>query len=330
MATIKDVAKLANVSPCTVSRVLRNKASVKEETRQRVLRSIKQLNYSPNLSARALKEGKTNTIACFIPHIQNLIYPILAIAIQSEAWNHGYSVLFCNTEESQQIEKDYVEKLKGNAVDGFMFATSLVGKKSKTILKLKSEGYPVVSIIRENDDTTNTFVSDNEHGGYLVAKYIAKKGYKNIATIYGSSKLSPYVLRTKGFFKGLDDVGLSIDPKMIWQCDCSKKSAVQHLLTQKLQDGYRPDIIFAQSDPIAIDAQIAITSFGLNVPDDIAIIGFDNVGYSENFNLTTVGQPFIQIATDATAHLIDIIEKRAPTVQPKKVYPVQIYERGST
>jgi LacI family transcriptional regulator len=329
MATLKDVAKLAGVSPCTVSRVLRRNIPVNEKTRQRVLESIEKLHYSPNLSARALKEGKTKTIGFFIPNLQNLIYPILAIAVQREAWKHGYSVIFCDTQESQKIEKEYVEKLQGNAVDGFIFSTSLVGKNSKTILNLKEKGYPVVSIIRENDVTTNTFVSDNRRGGYLAAKYLAEKGHEKIATVYGGPLLAPYIQRTEGFYKGLAEFGIEPGPDLVWQCDCAKKYEVQRLITQKLKEGYRPDAIFAQSDPIAIDVKIAITAFGLKVPQDIAVIGFDNVNYSENFDLTTVEQPFIQIANDATAHLIDILERRVAPVQPEKVYPVRIIERGS-
>ncbi|QAT48781.1 LacI family transcriptional regulator [Caproiciproducens sp. NJN-50] len=329
MVTLKDVAKLAGVSPCTVSRVLSRKAPVQEKTRQRVLESIKELNYFPNLSARALKEGKTKTIGFFIPNLQNLIYPILAVAIQAEAWKHGYSVIFCDTQESQKIEKEYVEKLKGTAVDGFIFSTSLVGKNSRTILSLKEEGYPVVSIMRDNDVTTNTFVSDNKYGGYLAARYLIEKGHRNIATVYGNPLLALYPQRTEGFYEGLARSGMEPNPDLAWQCDCKQKYEVQRLVAQKLKEGYRPDAIFAQSDPIAIDVKIAITSFGLKVPQDIAVIGFDNVGYSENFDLTTVEQPFIQIANDATAHLIDILEQRASPVQPEKVYPVRIIERGS-
>ncbi|MFV0497421.1 MAG: LacI family DNA-binding transcriptional regulator [Candidatus Fimivivens sp.] len=329
MATIRDVARVAGVSPSTVSRVLNDNVPVEIETRNKVLDSIQKLNYRPNMLAKALKEGKTKTIAFVIPNIENIIYPSLAIAVEVEARAHGYFVLFCDTQENQDREEEYVNRLKKNSVDGFLFATGLADRQSRTILKLNQENYPVVCLMRETGDARDAIVSDNEYGGYLGTSYLIEKGHRNIGVITGRSNIVLYKQRSAGYIKALQEHGISVNPDLIWQGVENGIEHAQTCVTQQLQAGNIPEAIFAQSDPLAFDAMIAISQFGLRVPDDISVLGFDNALYAKNYKLTTVEQPLHEMAKEATRRLIAIIEKRESMHRPPKIFSVRICERGS-
>ncbi len=329
MATIKDVAKLASVSPSTVSRTLSGKIPVNEKTKLRVLDSVKKLNYSPNTIAKALKECKTKTIAFVLPNIQNMIYPLLAMEVEQEARKHGYFVIFCDTQENQEREQEYIDKLKGSLVDGFLFATALVDDKSNAILKLKEENYPVVCIIRETNNTSNTLVSDNEYGGYLATNYLIDKGFKKIATVIGKTDISVYRDRTKGYLKALKEKGIEVDKNLMWKEIDKDLKSIQNKVLKNFKSGNIPDAIFAQSDPIAFEVLIAISRLGISVPKDVSVIGFDNISYASNFNLTTVEQPIHLMAIDAVKMLISIIENKMEINNLKKIYDVKIIERSS-
>ena len=147
MVTLRDVANRAGVSVSTVSRALNGKSVVDEKTRDWVVQCAKELHYQPNVIAKGLKEGKTKTIAFLIPNIENQIYPSLAIAVETEARRHGYFVVFCNTQEDQEREREYVRNLQNRFVDGFLFSTALGGEESRTILELRREGCPTVCLL---------------------------------------------------------------------------------------------------------------------------------------------------------------------------------------
>lgn len=327
MATIKDVAKHAGVSQSTVSRVLNNTVFVEPETKEKILNSIRELGYRPNMLAKALKEGKTKTIAFIIPNLENMIYPTLAITVEAEARKRGYFVLFCNTFEDAGRENDYINKLRGQAVDGFLFSTGLMGKESEIILQLKRENYPVVCLMRETDDPTDSFVSENEAGGYMAARYLLEKGHRKIATITGRRNLMLYSQRLAGFTRALKEWGIPVEPSMIWDGVDEWKESAQACVTEHLKGGEIPEAIFAQSDPLAFDTIITLNQMGYQVPEDVSVIGFDNIFYSNNFNLTTIEQPLEQMAVDSINRLIDLIDKKAQPHQPLVTYPVRVVER---
>ena len=191
MATMKDIASYVGVSVSTVSRVLNNSAPVDQETREKINQAILKLGYRPNVMAKALKEGKSKTIAFMIPNLENPIYPTLAMEAEEEARKRGYYCLISHTREDLKREEDYVNKLIPQ-VDGFLFSTGLTGHLSKSIQKLKTMQIPVVCLMRETEDTEDTFISNAVQGGYMATKYLIEHGYKEIVTLTGRSELALY------------------------------------------------------------------------------------------------------------------------------------------
>lgn len=331
MATIKDVARLAGVSVSTVSRAISGKIPVDANTKKKVMRCIHELNYQPNAIAKGLKEGKTNTIAFFIPNIENQIYPTLAIAVETEARERGYFVVFCNTQEIQEREQMYVEKLKSRFVDGFIFSTALLEGKSRAITALRREGYPVVCLMRSTEDTVNTFMSDNERGAYLGTTFLIEQGFTRIATITGRSELDLYNRRLEGYKRALREHGLAADPSLIWVGVSEGQEKAFNCVSDHLRRGILPEAIFAQSDPLAFEAMQAISAAGFNVPGDISVLGYDNVSFASCYTppLTTVEQPLYEMGRMAASRLIDIIEGKVPAENSVQYFLPRLIVRGS-
>lgn len=331
IVTLKDVARRAGVSVSTVSRALNDKKLVEEKTRAMVLRCAEELDYHPNVIAKGLKEGKTKTIAFLIPNIENQIYPSLAIAVETEARKHGYFVLFCNTQDDQRREREYVENMKNRFVDGFLFATAMSGGESRTIYKLWEQNCPAVCLMRATPEGTNAFVSDNERGAYLGTSFLIENGFTKIATITGRSRLELYRQRLQGYERALLDHGLPVDPEMIWVGVEDQAEKAFHCTQEKLRQGCVPQAIFAQSDPLAFDAMRALAAEGLRVPEDVSVLGYDNVPFAACYSpaLTTVEQPLYEMGQVATRRLISMIEGRFPIQNPPQYFAPQIILRNS-
>lgn len=328
MATMKDIASYVGVSVSTVSRVLNNSAPVDRETREKINQAILKLGYRPNVMAKALKEGRSKTIAFMIPNIENPVYPTLAMEAEEEARKRGYYCLISHTREDLKREEDYVNKLIPQ-VDGFLFSTGVIGHQSTSIQRLKAMQVPVVCLMRETDDTDDSFISNAVQGGYLATKYLIEHGYKEIVTLTGRSELALYQFRLKGYKKALAEAQIPFRREFVWNCIEDGLERAQNVVNRKIEGGYIPKAVFAESDPMAFDAIIALNRKGYQVPDDVSIVGFDNVHMSENYGLTTIGQPLKEMTKDAVNHLIDLIESKDRKSIPLAVYPAKLVERNS-
>lgn len=331
MSTIKDVAKMAGVSPSTVSRTLSGKATVEDHTRRRVLECVEALKYQPNTLARGLKQGKTNTIAFIIPDIENQIYATLAIAVETEARKMGYFVLLCNTNENKKAERDYVEKLKMRAVDGFIFSTALA-QDNGCIAELQEEGIPAVCLVRAYNREENAFVVDNVMGARQAVDFLLDHGFQRIATVTGDPRLLLYQERMQGFREAMQARGMSWDASMVWQEIQKGPDKVYYCVKEHLQRMEQfPQAIFAQSDVLAVGTIRAIHEMGLQVPEDISVIGFDDMSMAQHYipALTTVRQPFYEMGQAAARELIAIIEKKAEPCRTFEAFSTQVVIRDS-
>lgn len=321
MVTIKDVAKKAGVSPSTVSRALSGNASVKESTKQKILEAAKLLNYRPNLLAQGLKEGKTKTIGLIIPNIRNPIYPALARGVEDTAKKFGYSVVLCNTDEDVKAEKEYIQKLRKRWVDGLLIAPA--AKETEHIVELQKEGFPMVIIVRNVDFLANAVIIDNFRAAYDAVSFLIKTGHQRIAIIKGNQQLALYRERFRGYKQALLDAGLPVHEELItgdesdsvqWSLD--GYNAVYSLFAQNIKF----DAVFATTDLRAIGAIRAIKDHGYKVPEDISVIGFDNLEFSSLIDppLSTVSQPLYDIGVRAVNKLLALINTETmqePTVE---------------
>lgn len=328
MANIKEVAKAAGVSPSTVSRVFTGKIPVNEETRVRVMAAAETMNYQPNAFAQGLKGGRIHTIGLVIPNVRNLVFPAAIRGIEDMAKQNGYTVVLCNTDEDAEKERFYIDSLRRRLIDGFIFSTARPGHEY--LLDLPGEGVPVVFFIREFGSSVNTVVLDNEGGAYQAANYMISRGMKKIALINGRLDLPLYQHRYDGYRRALREAGMQEPPGMVihdvngWDDGCQA-------MCEMLKGKNVPDAVFATSDPKAIGVIKAIQDAGLRVPQDISVMGFDDLDFAAMLNpaLTTVAQPFYQMGVRACKRLIQLIENGKKTKAKVEILPAELVIRKS-
>lgn len=307
--TIKDIAEKANVSITTVSMIINNKGdSFSEETRKKVLEIVKEMNYKPNALARSLVTKKTKTIGLILPDITNPFYPEIARAIEDVANSLGYNLILCNTDNKVEKEIEYIEILKEKYVDGIIFTTSSFSNTRK--FKDTIGDIPIL-ILDENLDmeyTHGVFV-DNIEGGYLAGKHLLDLGHRNIACITGPLVSKNSLDRLKGLEKAFLDYGFQIDENLIIEGSFKVESGMEAI--DRLKWGSYT-ALFASNDMMAYGAYKALKGRGIRIPEDISIVGFDDLVFSQILEpgLTTIRQPTYKIGLTAIQILIDLIEEK--------------------
>ncbi|BCV22311.1 LacI family DNA-binding transcriptional regulator [Moorella sp. Hama-1] len=328
MVNIKEVAERAGVSPSTVSRALSGRVIVSPETREKVLQAVRELNYQPNALAKGLKEGRTKTIGLIIPNVRNLVFPAAIKGITDVAKKHGYTVILCNTDEDIETEKAYVDNLRKRLVDGLIFSTATAA--STHILELKEQGFPVVLMIRHMEDQVDAVIVDNYRGGYEATKFLIQRGYRRIALINGTMELDLYRQRFAGYQAALSETGLTYNEDLVVHGTKDWEDGYRAILTI-LERGQQPDAVFAASDPKALGAIKALKEKGLRVPQDIAVMGYDNLDMSELMDppLTTMAQPFYEVGQRAVERLIRLINSKRKSRPTVERLPSQLLVRAS-
>ena len=328
LVNIHDVAKAAGVSTSTVSRVLTGNVPVSEEARNRVMEAVGKLKYQPNAFAQGLKGGSLRTIGLVVPNIRSLVFPAAIRGIEDTAEENGYTVVLCNTDENIAKERSYIDSLRRRLIDGFIFSTARPGHEY--LLDLPSEGVPAVFLIRQLGKSINTVVLDNEGGAYEATRYMLSRGLKKLAFINGSLDLPLYRDRYEGYLRAMREAKMAEPAGMVIHGISGWDDGYQ-VMKNLLEAGNRPDAVFATSDPKAMGIIRAIRDMGLRVPQDISVMGFDNLDFSTQIDppLTTVAQPFYEMGVRACLRLIDLIEK-GRTKRPKiEVLPAQLVIRKS-
>jgi LacI family transcriptional regulator len=328
VATIKDVAKKANVGVGTVSRVINNHPSVSDEIRKRVLLAIEELNYKPNAIARSLKIKSTKTIGVIIPDISSAFYPEIVRGIEDVAKDYNYNIILLNTDLKRDKEKEALNMLKEKKADGILFISNTINKNLKK--EFKNTGIPIVLIsTKDVDNEFHSVTIDNELASYSAVKYLINLGHKRIAMISGE-KNDPNagIPRLEGYKRALKESGIEADENLIFYGNYKFKSgydAMQKIL--KLKD--KPTAIFAASDTMAVGAASCAMQRGFNIPDDFSLVGFDGVELAEYFYppITTVKQPRYEMGTKGMEILIKLMKgEEAPK---NMVLSYEIVERKS-
>jgi LacI family transcriptional regulator len=331
--SLKEVATRANVSISTVSRVLAGKSYVQEHTRQRVLETVKELDYHPNSMAKGLKLGRSNAIALMIPSIDNLIFPSIVRGVEDYARSQNFFVTLCNTDENFNVEKRYIEKLCNMGVDGIVVAT--MREESDHIMQLHEEGFPVVLSSRNYHDKLDAVVIDNRKSACKAVSFLLDRGYRRIAIAMGDPGLDLYARRLEGYKDALQERGIPFDETLVLR-EIGTSDSFYPLVTNLLKSDPSVDAIFACSDIRAIVSIRAIKDLGLSVPGDVGVIGFDDVPISAMVDppLTTIRQPLYEIGKMAARRLIAQIQYKqdhgtleSPTIT---VMDTQLVERAST
>jgi LacI family transcriptional regulator len=310
MANMKQIAKNCGVSVATVSRVINHPESVSQETHDKIVAVMNELNYTPNEQARSLTLNRTNTIALFVPNILNPLYTQIAKGIEEVAHQKGYNLLLCNTELSVLKERDYINMLIKRRIDGLIFSYSLL--QLDDIERINNQKIPLVMIGQNADGiSTNKVVADLELGVYQAITHLIEIGNREIAFISGPKKLSESCEKFKGYEKALREFGLSVNEKYIIEGDNEVEGG--YLAAKKLLTlNPRVSAIFASNDLMAIGAMDAIKSEGYHIPRDFSIVGFDDIKMASLVEpkLTTVSHPVHKMGLIAARLLFDAIENK--------------------
>lgn len=324
--TIKRIAELASVSTATVSKVLSGKDQyISEPTRQRILEIVDEEGYIPNGIAKSLKMKKTKTIGIIIPDVMNLFFSELARGAEDAAEKKGYSVILCNTDNKESKEEKYLNILQEKMVDGIIMTAAEISN-SKSIVRVRT---PMVLVDRdiETDKTVGRIIVDNEKGIYDGVSFLIQKGCKNIGFISGAIENMLSSQRLKGYEKALYDNNLDLVADNIYLESYSIESGYNGTLA--LLENHSIDGISCGNDLIAIGAIRALKEKKLRVPEDVKVIGFDDISISRYMDppLTTIKQPIYEIGKESVKMLVAIIEKKESKL--KKVLNTELIERGS-
>lgn len=305
--TIKEIAKEAGVSIATVSMIINKKdKNISEATRIRVLDVIKKYNYIPNAMAGSLVTQRTNMVGLILPDITNPFFPGIARGAEDKANEAGYSIIFCNTDDKLEVEEKYIETLTKKMVDGIIIAHSSNSEKMSEILEKCK--FPLILIDRDfySENIRGKVLVNNFEGSYDGVKYLINKGYKNIAYLSGSLKTNTARDRLEGYKKALIDNGISINNNLIkygkYKIDWGKTG-----VDELLKENEKFDAIFCGNDLIAIGAIKELKLKGYRIPDDIGVMGFDDIYLAGLIEppLTTIRQPNYQMGYMAMELLIE-------------------------
>ncbi|MEW6624533.1 MAG: LacI family DNA-binding transcriptional regulator [Bacillota bacterium] len=308
MPTINDVAKHAQTSISSVSRVLNNSGYVREEVRRRVLKAVEELQYNPNALARGLIKNKSNTIGLILPDILNPFFAHVARGVEDTARSYGYNVFLCNTDGSIEIENQYLKVLEQKRVDGIIYAASQRG--SQLIAKLKDKGTPLVVLDRQIECVDiDTVHINNYQGAYMAVNYLVSLGHRKIAFIGGPKDIQSAVNRENGYREALQAHGLVIDEDLIKYGDFRYEGGYEG--AGMLLAGKKAfSALFSANDMMAIGAINRFVEAGIKVPDDISIVGFDDIPFAKLIvpQLTTIAQPIQDMSRIAAELLLEQIE----------------------
>ena len=316
---IKTVAKKAGVSVATISRVLNHPESVAAETKTHILEVMDSLDYTPNWFARGLKLNKTGAIALMVPEIIDQGYMEIAKGVEDVAKQKKYSIILCSSDEDREKELENIESFILRKIDGLIIVSSVLNKKD--LAQYKKTDMPIVFIGKNKEQKGLNVVFTNYKEATIEAmNHLIEIGHKNIGMIYGSKPKSENMEKLEGYKNAIASAKFKLaDSNIVVEENTFDGGylAVSKILNQQV----RPDAIFASSDNMAIGAMEKIKQLGLRIPEDIAVVGFDNLkisGYVEP-KLTTVAKPMYRMGLIATRLLFDIMEESQLESEPQEI-----------
>lgn len=327
-ASIKDVAREAGVSIATVSRVLNDVDVVNEDTKKKVLEAIKKLGYRPNIVARSLKTQRSRTIGIIIPDISNQFYPEIVRGAEDVANIYNYNIMLCNTDLDPEKEMEYLRVLKEKMVDGVIYMSNSL--EPEIIELTKSLELPIVLV--ETTDYENTFPSvtiDNVKAAYDSTSYLINKGNKKIAYIGTyQDAVNAAAYRFTGYKEALRKQEIDFDETICRFGGLKAKDGYNGI--KEIFENCKVDAVFCASDEIAMGAINALRDLDIKVPQEVDVIGFDDIYSASIFypKLTTISQPTYDMGSVGMRMLIKIING-AELIQHHFELPHEVVERDS-
>lgn len=329
--TIKDIAAKSGVSITTVSRVLNMKEEgMSQKTREKVLQVIEEMNYKPNQFARGLITKESKLLGLIVPNINNPFFPELCRGAEDEANRHQYSLIICNSDDNTTKEENYLRLLSEQQVDGILLS-SKDGFPSISGKQLEQIKVPCVLLDRggESGNYNSVFIN-NEQGGYLAGRHLLELGHQKIACVMGSPNLQNATDRLSGFRRALKEENIELPESRVINGDFHMESA--YLQSKKFLSETNVTAIFACNDVMACGVYRAAYEMNLKIPEDISIIGFDDIPLVSALipQLTTIRQDIYEMGRRAVSILIESIIDKTTENNKKEIFQPSLIIREST
>ena len=328
MATLKDVAERAAVDVSTVSRALNNTSYVHPETKARIYAAAKELGYRPNLTAKALRQGRRHTIGVVVPRLHLAIFAEILQGIEREARKHGYATVICVTEDDPKTERECLDRLRGGLVDGIII--SATGRNNRLLRDIEASDIAVIQLVREQEPRISSIVADYEACGFEAVRFLYQKGCRNIGLISGSLHLAPYKKRQDGYCRAVRELGLE---ENLSECAYPVNSFEYgyECAKQLLHDNENLDAVMAAVDIQGLGATRYLAEQGKTEVKVISLTGHA-VGRMLQTTMTSMEMPAQEMGAHAAKMVIEKIDapaKRKPSVQHMS-FATTLVEREST
>lgn len=326
--TLRDIARLAGVSHTTVSRALNKDPRVKWETAKKVLAVVEAQQYRLHGLARRFARGRSNLIGLMVSDIKNPFYAELARGIEDQARKLGYLVIICSTDDRIDALARYTETVIQTGIDGLILAS--VTLRDPTAERLVKERFPVVMVNRRLKAELGEYVVlDNRKGAFHLTSHLLKSGYRDIAIITGPDDMSTAVERLEGYLQAMKKHHIPLKKNSIQHVNFSRRDgfkAAMKILSKKK----RPNAIFGGNDYIAMGIIDAARHLNLRIPEDLAVVGYDDTEFSQLVRLTTVSQREYEMGDLAVQILVQSIEQKKPGTAHRIVLDPKLIIRESS
>lgn len=326
---LKDIAIRTGFSINTVSRALQNKDDISDETRKTILHAAKEMGYIPNGLASGLRSGLTKTIAVILSDVANPFFSIMTRFIEISARKCNYAVFVLNSGENQQLEEQAISLAMNKGVDGIILFPVQESHTSLKILNRAKIPYVLVGRHFENE-LTDYLITDDVHGGFLATNYLLMQGVKKVLFLNGPNHLSCAREREEGYKKALADSRLAYDPELVIRQDITPGNTYA-LMKQLIRNGYDFTGIFAFSDLVAWEAIYALQEAGIQVPEQIKVIGYDNIQSQlyYPFPLTTIHISKEKMANRAVEIILKKIKGETEQEYYQEIFETTLVVRNS-
>lgn len=328
---IKDIAARSGVSSATVSRTLRNPELVNIETRKRVLKAVKETGYKPNRFGASLRTQKSGNVVVVMPDITNQVNSGIIRAIESEALKAGYSVLLGDTQNIEERENYYADMVTSGQADGILLFTPRLPFTFTSEKPISEQLPPLVNSceIIDSDDIYKVTI-DNQAGAKAAVQHLLDLGHTCIAAVMGPKDTPSTLDRLAGYKQALTDANIEINKNLIIRGDYRTVSGIQ-AMEKLLRLRQRPTAVFCFSDDMAIGAMNALREYDYRIPEDISVIGFDDITYAELMypKLTTIRQPLEDIGRNCMQVLLEQLKGNKPEQKVIEL-PFELVVRQST
>ena len=324
--TIQDIAQKANVSLATVSNVLNDKETVDPAIRQIVLQIAQKLNYRGPKRSKSI-EKLNKMIAMVSADVTDSVMNLVFKGAENSARIHGYTSILCDSENSSDLEREHIDNLLSKGIDGLLVIPS--ADEMQQVEYVCRSGCPLVIVDRKICCPQASFViSDNLAGAYQATKYLLSLGHTRIMYLAGRRKISTEVERFEGYQKALREQGIGLDSELIVPGEFEWDVA-HDKVNEAVRRGIGFTAIFAANDPMAFAAKQAIESNGLKMPDDVSIVGYNDVSEASAISLTTVAIDPLEMGKSAVLLLLDLISKRRMPPQRVVLHPRLVIRNSS-